>query len=421
MITQAFPLACGIDFGTSNSAVGWHRPGLPSLLALEEDKPTIPSAIFFHDEDAAVSYGRAALSDYLAGYDGRLMRSMKNLLGSSLIDSHTEIRGRAVPFRVLLTHFIQELKNRAQHAAGREFTSVVMGRPAFFVDGDEAADKAAQDTLGEIAAAVGFTHIEFQYEPLAAAFDYESQISREELVLVIDIGGGTSDFSLIRLGPGRAAMADRRSDILAHGGVHIGGGDFDRYLSLDTFMPLLGLGSQLRSGKDVPSTQYANLASWHTINFAYTNKAWEHLSYIHANAAERDKIDLLLKLVKERAGHWLALQVEKTKIDLSVAPSTRIDLERITHDRVLAVSRDDLDRAVSSLIRQIETSVAALLRDAGVPLTTIDTLFFTGGSSRVPLLRERIAAMLPGVRSVEGDLFGSIGTGLALDAVRRFG
>ena len=254
-----------------------------------------------------------------------------------------------------------------------------------------------------------------------AAFDYESQISREELVLVIDIGGGTSDFALIRLGPGRAAMADRRSDILAHGGVHIGGGDFDRYLSLDTFMPLLGLGSQLRSGKDVPSTQYANLASWHTINFAYTNKAWEHLSYIHANAAERDKIDLLLKLVKERAGHWLALQVEKTKIDLSVAPSTRIDLERITHDRVLAVSRDDLDRAVSSLIRQIETSVAALLRDAGVPLTTIDTLFFTGGSSRVPLLRERIAAMLPGVRSVEGDLFGSIGTGLALDAVRRFG
>ena len=421
MITRSLPLACGIDFGTSNSAVGWHRPGLPPLLALEDDKPTIPSAIFFHDEDPAVSYGRAALSDYLSGYDGRLMRSMKNLLGSSLIDSHTEIRGRAVPFRVLLTHFIQELRTRAQQAAGREFTSVVMGRPAFFVDGDEAADKAAQDTLGEIAAAVGFTHVEFQYEPLAAAFDYESQINREELVLVIDIGGGTSDFSLIRLGPGRAAMADRRSDILAHGGVHIGGGDFDRYLSLNTFMPLLGLGSRLRSGKDVPSTQYANLASWHTINFAYTNKAREHLSYIHANAAERDKIDLLLKLVKERAGHWLALQVEKTKIDLSVASSTQIDLERISRDRVLAVSRDDLDRAVSSLIKQIETSVAALLRDAGVPLNTIDTLFFTGGSSRVPLLRERIAAMLPGVRSVEGDLFGSIGTGLALDAARKFG
>ncbi|HEY0293962.1 MAG TPA: Hsp70 family protein [Bordetella sp.] len=421
MTTQAFSIACGIDFGTSNSAVGWHRPGLPSLLALEEGKPTIPSAIFFHDEDAAVSYGRAALADYLAGYDGRLMRSMKNLLGSSLIDGHTEIRGRGVPFRVLLTHFIQELRTRAQQAAGREFTSVVMGRPTFFVDGDEVADRAAQDTLGEIAAAVGFTHIEFQYEPLAAAFDYESQISREELVLVIDIGGGTSDFSLIRLGPERAAMADRRADILAHGGVHIGGGDFDQYLSLDSFMPLLGLGSQLRSGKDVPSTQYVNLASWHTINFAYTNKALEHLSYIRANAAERDKIDLLLRLVKERAGHWLALQVEKTKIDLSGAPSTQIGLERIDRDRVLAVSRDDLDRAVAPLIDRIETTVATLLRDAGVPLDTIDTLFFTGGSSRVPLLRQRISALLPGARSVEGDRFGSIGTGLALDAARKFG
>lgn len=414
-------VACGIDFGTSNSAVGWSRPDHSPLLALEEGRPTIPSAVFFHDEDAAVTYGRAALTDYLAGYDGRLMRSMKNLLGSSLIDGHTEIRGRGVPFRVLLTHFINELRTRAQASAGREFTSVVMGRPAFFVDDDETADKAAQDTLGEIAAAVGFKHIEFQFEPLAAAFDYESQIDREELVLVIDIGGGTSDFSLIRLGPERAVLPDRRADILAHGGVHIGGGDFDRHLSLATVMPLLGLGSQLRSGKDVPSTQYSNLASWHTINFAYTNKAQEHLSYIRANAAERDKIDLLLALVKQRAGHWLALQVEKAKIDLSDAASTQLGLERIAPDQALAVSRADIDRATTPLIDKIETTVAGLLRDAGAAAGSVDTVFFTGGSSRVPLLRQRISALLPGARSVEGDLFGSIGAGLALDAARKFG
>ncbi|AOB31459.1 heat-shock protein [Bordetella sp. H567] len=414
-------LACGIDFGTSNSAVGWKRPGHAPLLPLEDGKPTMPSAIFFHDEDAAVSYGRAALADYLAGYDGRLMRSMKNLLGSSLIDGHTEIRGRGVPFRALLTHFIAQLRLRAQEAAGREFTSAVFGRPAYFVDGDAAADQLAQDTLGEIAAAVGFTHVEFQYEPLAAAFDYESQISREELVLVIDIGGGTSDFSLIRLGPGRAAMPDRRADILAHGGVHIGGGDFDRQLSLHSFMPLLGLGRQLRSGKDVPSTQYFNLASWHTINFAYTNKAWEHLSYIHANAAERDKIELLLHLVKERAGHWLALQVEKAKIELSEAASTCADLGRIAGGLALDLTRADLERATAPLIDRIENTVAALLRDADVAAQGIDTVFFTGGSSRISRLRERISALLPHARSVEGDLFGSIGAGLALDAARKFG
>jgi hypothetical chaperone protein len=401
--------------------VGWSRPGHSALLSLEDGKPTMPSAIFFHDEDAAVSYGRAALADYLAGYDGRLMRSMKNLLGSSLIDGHTEIRGRGVPFRTLLTHFIAELRNRAQQNAGREFTSVVMGRPAFFVDGDEAADKAAQDTLGEIAAAVGFKHIEFQFEPLAAAFDYESQINREELVLVIDIGGGTSDFSLIRLGPDRAALPDRRPDILAHGGVHIGGGDFDRLLNLDMFMPLLGLGTQLRSGKDVPSTQYSNLASWHTINFAYTGKALEHLSYIRANAAERDKIDLLLTLVKERAGHWLALQVEKAKIDLSDAESAEASLDRIARDMTLSLSRQDLDDATAPLIDKIETTVAGLLRDADIEPKSIDTVFFTGGSSRVSQLRQRISALLPHARSVEGDLFGSIGAGLALDAARKFG
>ena len=330
--------ACGVDFGTSNSTVGWSRPDQRALLALEDGKTTLPSAIFFHDEDAEVSYGRAAISDYLAGYDGRLMRSMKSLLGSSLIDGSTEVQGRSIPFRVLLTRFIAELKRRAETAAGRDFTRAVLGRPVFFVDDNSAADQTAQDTLGEIARSVGFTDIEFQFEPLAAAFDYESQIDREELVLVIDIGGGTSDFSLIRLGPDRAGKADRRDDILAYGGVHIGGVDFDKQLSLAHVMPLLGLGSQLRSGKDVPSTQYGNLACWHTINQAYTRKAAEHFAYIRAEAGDREKIDLLLNLVKQRAGHWVAVQVEEAKIALSESPSARIDLSRIAPE--LGVERD---------------------------------------------------------------------------------
>jgi hypothetical chaperone protein len=221
--------ACGVDFGTSNSTVGWSRPGQSALLALEDGKPTLPSAIFFNDEDSSVTYGRAALADYLAGFDGRLMRSMKSLLGSSLIDGHTEVQGRALPFRTLLTKYIGELKQRAETAAGRPFTSAVLGRPVFFVDDNPVADQLAEDTLADIARSVGFEHISFQYEPMAAAFDYESRISREELVLVVDIGGGTSDFSLIRLGPERAARLDRREDILAHGGVHIGGGDFDKH------------------------------------------------------------------------------------------------------------------------------------------------------------------------------------------------
>ena len=191
--------ACGIDFGTSNSTAGWSRPGLPALLPLEGGKATLPSVVFFHAEDEHVSYGRAALADYLAGYEGRLMRSLKSLLGTSMIDDHTEVAGRALPFRVLLAQFIGELKHRAEKAADQPFTRAVLGRPVFFVDDDAAADKKAENTLAEIAHAVGLKDIAFQYEPIAAAFDYESQIRREELVLVVDIGGGTSDFALVRL------------------------------------------------------------------------------------------------------------------------------------------------------------------------------------------------------------------------------
>lgn len=411
--------ACGIDFGTSNSTVGWMRPGQDVLLTLEDGKPTLPSAIFFHDEDNEVSFGRAAIADYVAGYDGRLMRSMKSLLGSSLMEGHTEVAGRALPFKTLLTRFIGELKARAEHAAGCGFEAAVLGRPVFFVDDDPKADQLAQDTLGEIARAVGLREIDFQYEPMAAAFDYESQIEREELVLVIDIGGGTSDFSLIRLGPQRALRDDRRDDILAHGGVHIGGTDFDKQLSLAHVMPLFGLGGQLKTGKDVPSTQYTNLACWHTINQAYTRKAAETFAYIQAQALERDKIGHLMTLIKNREGHWVAIQVEQAKIALSEAPATCIDLSRIAPGLAAGIERPAFDLAMDGLIERIQATVAKLLQQAGV--SRVDTLFFTGGSSRVPCLRERISALLPEARSVEGDLFGSIGTGLALDARRKFG
>ena len=215
--------ACGIDFGTSNSTAGWCRPGQKTaLLPLEGDKLTLPSVIFFNAEEDDVSYGRAALADYLEGYEGRLMRSLKSLLGTSMMDEHTEVMGRAVPFRELLGQFIGELKQRAEESAGREFTRAVLGRPVFFIDDDAQADQRAQDTLERIARQAGLRDIAFQYEPIAAAFDYESQISREELVLVVDIGGGTSDFTLIRVGPERAGRAERRDDILASGGAGAG-------------------------------------------------------------------------------------------------------------------------------------------------------------------------------------------------------
>ncbi|MBP0619741.1 Hsp70 family protein [Cupriavidus consociatus] len=414
--------ACGLDFGTSNSTVGWSRPDRPAaLLPLEDGKATLPSVIFFHAEDPLVSYGRAALGDYLAGYEGRLMRSLKSLLGTSMMDDSTEVMGQAMPFRKLLAHFIRELKSRAEQAGGTTFSHAVLGRPVFFIDEDPAADRLAEETLAEIARDAGFAEIAFQYEPIAAAFDYEAGISREELVLVADIGGGTSDFSLVRLSPERARKTDRREDILANGGVHIGGTDFDRALSLARAMPLLGLGSQLRNGKAMPSSQYFDLASWHTINYVYTRKAWSVVMDNYRDAADTVSLDRLVRLIRERAGHWLAIQVEGAKIALSDAASTEVDLHRLEQGLMLTITRDEFDASIEKLVARTEKTVQQLLVDAGVAGNGVDTIFFTGGSSSVPLLRQRLAALLPQARCVEGDRFGSIGSGLALDAVRKFG
>ncbi len=391
------------------------------MLALEDGKATLPSVVFFNAEDESVSFGRAALGAYLTGYEGRLMRSLKSLLGTSLIDGQTEVGGRALPFRLLLAQYIGELKRRAELAAGREFTSAVFGRPVYFIDDSPAADHLAEHTLAEVARAVGFKDIAFQYEPIAAAFDYESQIEREELVLIADIGGGTSDFSLVRLAPERAAMFERRDDILATGGVHIGGTDLDKYLSLSALMPLLGYGTRLNNNSEVPSSYYFNLATWHTINLAYTKKIWAQLADVCRDAREPEKMGRLQTLIDQRAGHWLAMKAEEGKIALSDAGSVQLALERLAPAQSVTLQRDQFDGAIGHLVTSIEQTVLNLLRDAGVAPDAVDTVFFTGGSSGVRLLRQKIAALVPGARRVEGDLFGSIGAGLALDAVRKFG
>jgi hypothetical chaperone protein len=186
-------------------------------------------------------YGRAAIAAYVEGVEGRLMRSMKSLLGLSLLDQRTDVGGgRAVRYRDVVTGYLRELKARAEAEAGASLSRVVLGRPVFFVDDEPARDAQAQAALEAAAQAVGFTEVQFQYEPIAAALDHEATLQAERLVLVADIGGGTSDFSLVRVGPSRRGRIDRRDDILASHGVHRAGTDFDRHVELAAILPLMG-------------------------------------------------------------------------------------------------------------------------------------------------------------------------------------
>lgn len=421
MNDQSPARACGIDFGTSNSTVGWLRPGMESLIALEDDKITLPSVVFFNIEERRPAYGRMALHEYLEGYEGRLMRSLKSLLGSKLIKHDTSVLGTAMPFKDLLGLFIGELKKRAERTAGREFEQVVLGRPVHFVDDDAQADQEAEDTLAAVARKIGFKDVSFQFEPIAAAFDYESTIEQEELVLIVDIGGGTSDFSLVRLSPERRNQDDRQQDILATGGVHIGGTDFDKQLSLQGVMPLFGHGSRMKSGAFMPTSHHINLATWHTINSVYSQKSTLALGNMRYDIEDVSGIDRLFKLIEQRAGHWLAMEVETSKIELTHAEQRFVAMDRIEAGLGVELSRQLFETAIDSQLQQVRNSVTELLNKAGVGVEQVNTVFFTGGSSGIPALRNSVAHMLPNARHVEGNIFGSIGSGLAIEAKKRYG
>lgn len=413
--------ACGVDFGTSNSTIGWWGAAGPTLLALEGARVLLPSVVFFNHDEECVQVGQAALADYLAGYEGRLMRSLKSLLGSKLIEGQTEVHGRVVAFRDLLAKFIEELRRRAEHAAGRSFDTAVFGRPVRFVDEDDAADREAQATLEAIARSAGFRELSFELEPIAAAYHHEQTLARETLVMVADIGGGTSDFSLLRLGPERARQEDRTSDVLGCAGVHVGGTDFDRQLSLAEVMPYFGLGSRLKSGREMPSAIYFDLATWHTINRAYTRQAAAALKELGPDIADAQRHARLLRLIERRDGHRLALDVEAAKIALSAADEHALPLVRYEPGLQCRITRRAFDAATAPLVARVGAAVDVLLRDAHVSAERVESIYLTGGGSAMLALRAAIEAQLPAAKLTTGDTFGSIGAGLGVAAARRYG
>jgi hypothetical chaperone protein len=414
--------ACGLDFGTSNSALGVVRGGTPELAPIEGAATLIPSAIFFDFEhDGRVLFGEQAIGAYIAQHHGRLMRALKSVLGSPLIDEKTAVGRKRIALTEVLELFIRHLKSRAEAFLGEEITQVVHGRPVRFVDGDDAADAKAQAVLEGIAGRAGFRDIVFLYEPLAAAYHYEETVEREELVLVADIGGGTSDFSVIRIGPARSALADRRADILANAGIRIGGTDFDTALSLDAVMPLLGLGTRLID-KDlpVPRSVYFELATWATINFAYGHKSEREVRELLAQAREPGKVARLLKTVRRRLGHRIAFAVEDAKIALSAEPSASIGLAFLESALSAETTQVGFAEAIAEKGERLTRVASSCIAAAGIRPTDIQTVFLTGGSSRVPAVRQAVVRPAPEARIATGSDLLSVALGLTREAQRRF-
>ncbi|MGN6528059.1 MAG: Hsp70 family protein [Burkholderiaceae bacterium] len=427
---------CAIDFGTSNSAVAVPAADAMALVPLEpehgERGRTMPTAVFYLAEGPGLQnlpklYGRAAVAAYVEGTDGRLMRSMKSALGSALMEQHTDVgAGRSVAFGDVIASYLLHLRRAAQAHAGREIERVVLGRPVFFVDEDASRDAAAQAGLEAAARSVGFRDVHFQYEPIAAAFHYEQQVDREQVVIVADIGGGTSDFSVVRVGPQRIGRADRRDDILASHGVHVAGTDFDRHVELARILPALGYGAYgpPRAGRaplEVPSRIYFDLTTWHLINLCYRPQRLMEIASMRDDYADPRHHARLTTVLRERLGHALAGLAEEAKIAVAQGGAHAVDLFEVERALEVEVTEAQVVEAVNHDLGRIVQAAGDTARLAGLHADEIDALYFTGGSTGLRLLAERLAAAFPQARPVHGDRFASVATGLGLDARRRFG
>ena len=408
----------GIDFGTSNSAVSWAVGSDASrLIALEGDATTLPTALFFDAETQRTHFGREALALYLAGQEGRLMRSLKSLLGSPLLMERTHINHQSVSFQDIIGLFLRELVVRAGAQLGGLPSRLVLGRPVHFVDDDPQRDALAQRMLLQVAEPLGFKDISFQLEPIAAALDYERRLQHERTVLVVDIGGGTSDFTVVRLGPERVKQRVRQSDILATSGVHMGGTDFDKQLSLAQLMPLLGYKHTGPDGREVPSRPFIDLSTWHLIHWQQSPQAIRDAQALRVNYTDTVLHERLMTVLREQLGHGLAHSVEQGKIACANgSPHHTLDLDLVS----VGLSVEMTAKAMAEQLRVSLASVVACAQDcvqqAGLQPAQIDALYLTGGSSALPALQQALRQVFAPAELVTGDLFGGVAAGLAYSA-----
>jgi hypothetical chaperone protein len=410
-------ITLGIDFCTSNSAVSWARPGQAAqLVALEGDSTSLPTALFFDSEEHRTYFGKQAIAQYLAGHPGRLMRSLKSLLGSALVHEQTLVQGKAVTYQDIIALFLRELKTRTEALGLGEIERVVMGRPVHFVDDDVQQDRQAQASLLQAAQSVGFKNISFQLEPIAAALEYERQLAFDAVVLVVDIGGGTSDFSVIRLGPSRAGLRERSGDILATNGVHLGGTDFDHHLNLQRVMPLLGFKNIGTKNREIPSATFLNLSTWHKIGGLQSRKAIAHAMELRPFYTDQVPHDRLMTVLRGGYGHKIADAVEQAKITTSSGHDAALDLGYIEPQLAATLSTAQMAQILQQMVDKIVEAAAQCVALSGLAAQDLDAIYLTGGSSALLPLKAALQQRFEGANIVSGDLFGAVASGLVYSA-----
>jgi hypothetical chaperone protein len=420
----------GIDFGTTNSSIALVSASAQIQLAqfpfMERLTDSYRSLLYFERSpstalrDIQCWTGPAGIERYLAAdTKGRLIQSLKSFLSSRNLTT-TNVLGRTRSIEELIARILQDLRSAVSQQFGLDLRQATVGRPVTFVGATNDDDNAhAQARLGEAFKIAGFEEVSFELEPVAAAHHYESTLDHDELILIGDFGGGTSDFSLINVGPTVRQRGRDSSDLLGTAGVGLAGDAFDAQIVRHLVSPALGAGTEQRSmGRllAVPAWPYASLERWHHLSFLKTNEVMTMLDTIKWQAVRPDMIEALIHLVKHDLGYQLHRAVQKVKCDLSDANEAEFHFSDGTLTLNAIVYRPDFERWIASELSQIETCVDSLLQQCSVAATDIDAVFLTGGSSFVPAVRRIFSTRFGEPKIRTGHEFTSVAMGLAWKA-----
>ncbi|TMP27258.1 molecular chaperone [Pseudoalteromonas rubra] len=453
-------MIAGFDYGSSNCAIGVMREGDVTLVPLEQGKHYLPSTLYaLHNSlvsefvahklagsalatdyqsarkpllssaamarreldlqptEQGLFVGQQAIEEYIAfPEEGYFVKSPKSFFGAVGLKP-----AQLAFFEDIATAMIMEIKSRAEHHLGYSLSHTVIGRPVNFqAIGGEQSNRQAIDILTVAAKRAGFKDVEFLYEPLAAGIDYESRLTEDQKVLVVDIGGGTSDCSFVQMGPGFRDKADRSADFLAHSGKRIGGNDLDIALAFHTLMPVCGLGGQFTSGLPLPNPLFWQACKINDIQMQsdfYSEQMQRELTGMLRDVCEPEKLQRLLKIQENKMTHQFVRQGELAKIALSELEEHAVPLDFLDKALSVKVSAQTMAESVASCLEQ----AAALAEQAIVEAETQpDVIYLTGGSAQSPLLKLALQQRLGDIPMVNGDNFGSVTAGLTKWANRLY-
>jgi hypothetical chaperone protein len=421
----------GLDFGTTNSSIAIaDKAGEVGLARFTHSGGTTESfrSLLYlerHREGGRTTIkswsGPRGIDQYLNADDkGRLMQSLKSFLSSRSLTT-TEVFGRRFELEALIARMLRDIRTEAEVQFGIKIRAAVVGRPVRFVGAESMADDSfAVERLERALHVAGFEEVSFELEPVGAAYYYESGLDHDELIFIGDFGGGTSDFSLLRVGPSVRKRGRESRDVLGNEGVTLAGDSFDARIIRHHVSPALGAGTLWKSGSKllpVPKWVYFKLERWHHLSFLKSPETLNMLQSVATLALEPEKLRALLYLIRHDLGYQLHRAVQRAKVTLSQAENTVFRFVDGDTELEAELTRSDFEAWISEQLREIEGCADAVLAKAGVEAREVDRVFLTGGSSFVPAVRRIFESRFGAGRIRTGDEFTSVARGLALRAL----